>query len=193
MKTEGIWLRFIRISSMFRDFADVKVVGLTAEAQKKNFDSLRAMVEMAAERGIRIKPGIWAHIYRGGGQEGRISWASDGSHPTEGLVWGLNSKNLVPYTIAALDRFYTLFPEIHETQFRLHNESGLLNSEIDPFWHEVFGYFSIPGTFITPQWDMMYYLELIDRNGKGRIFPDLNVETPYVVHQVDHRAAEPVH
>jgi hypothetical protein len=70
-------------------FPDVKVVGLTPEQQKQNLDSFKTMIRLAGERGIRIKPGIWEHIYRGArgaGQDGKIPWASDGTHPTPGLV-----------------------------------------------------------------------------------------------------------
>ncbi len=123
-------------------FPEVKVVDLTPAQQRENFLDFKTMVRLATERGIRVKPGIWEHIYRGGGQRGAIAWASDGSKPTPGLVWGLNAKNVAPYTVAALKKFYELFPEIKETQFRMHNESGLLDSEIDGFWHEVFGFFS---------------------------------------------------
>jgi hypothetical protein len=126
-------------------FPDVKVVGLTPEQQKQNLDSFKTMIRIAGERGIRIKPGIWEHIYRGArgaGQDGKIAWASDGTHPTPGLVWGLNADNLVPYTVAALDKFYALFPEIKETQFRMHNESGLYDTEIDGFWHDIFHFYS---------------------------------------------------
>jgi hypothetical protein len=124
-------------------FPDVKVVGLTAEQQRKNLDSFKTLIRLAGERGIRVKPGIWEHIYRGGGQKGQISWAPDGNKPTPGLVWGLNAQNLAPYTVAALDKFYSLFPEIKETQFRMHNESGLLDSEINSFWHEIFRFYAI--------------------------------------------------
>lgn len=40
---------------------------------------------------------------------------------------------------------------------------------------------SIPGSFIVPKWDLMYFVEAIDRNGNGRNYPDLEVETPYVI------------
>jgi hypothetical protein len=126
-------------------FPDVKVVDLTSDEQQRNLDSFRTMIRLATERGIRIKPGIWEHIYRGArgaGQDGKVAWASDGTHPTPGLVWGLNAENLVPYTVAALDKFYALFPEIKETQFRMHNESGLYDPEIEPFWHEIFHFYS---------------------------------------------------
>jgi hypothetical protein len=123
-------------------FPDVKVVGLTAEQQNENLTSFKTVLRLASERGIRVKPGIWEHIYRGGGQRGAIPWASDGKQPAPGLVWGLNEKNLVPYTVAALKKFYEVFPEIKDTQFRMHNESGLLDSEIDRFWHDIFGFYS---------------------------------------------------
>jgi hypothetical protein len=40
---------------------------------------------------------------------------------------------------------------------------------------------SIPATFIDPQWDLMYFIEIVDRKGNGRIYPDLEIETPYRV------------
>ena len=40
---------------------------------------------------------------------------------------------------------------------------------------------TIPGMDIVPDWDLMYYVEAIDRLGNGAIGPDLDVETPYVV------------
>ena len=34
---------------------------------------------------------------------------------------------------------------------------------------------------INPKWDFMYLIEVMDNNGKGKIYPDLNKETPYIV------------
>jgi hypothetical protein len=39
----------------------------------------------------------------------------------------------------------------------------------------------IPAEEIAPTWDLMYFIEAMDKNGNGRIHPDLNKETPYVV------------
>lgn len=39
----------------------------------------------------------------------------------------------------------------------------------------------IPESFIDPQWDLMYFVEAVDRDGCGRMYPDLEIETPYVV------------
>ena len=37
---------------------------------------------------------------------------------------------------------------------------------------------SIPGAFITAQSDLTYYVEIVDRQGAGRIYRDLETETP---------------
>jgi hypothetical protein len=39
----------------------------------------------------------------------------------------------------------------------------------------------IPAEDIASKWDLMYFIEAMDKNGNGRIHPDLNLETPYVV------------
>lgn len=43
----------------------------------------------------------------------------------------------------------------------------------------------IPGDFITPKWDLIYFIEAIDHHGNGRNYPDLEVETPYVIVPVE--------
>jgi len=44
---------------------------------------------------------------------------------------------------------------------------------------------AIPGAFVDPQWALMYFVEVVDRQGNGRIYPDLEVETPYHLLSVD--------
>jgi hypothetical protein len=39
----------------------------------------------------------------------------------------------------------------------------------------------IPASFIDPHWDLMYFVEVVDSHGNGRIYPDLEVETPYTI------------
>jgi hypothetical protein len=39
----------------------------------------------------------------------------------------------------------------------------------------------IPGAFLVPQWDLMYFVEAIDAAGNGRMYPDLEKEAPYVI------------
>ena len=39
----------------------------------------------------------------------------------------------------------------------------------------------IPAEEIVPTWDLMYLIEVMDKQGNGAIFPDLNRETPYIV------------
>jgi hypothetical protein len=37
----------------------------------------------------------------------------------------------------------------------------------------------VPAEKINSKWDFMYLIEVMDHNGNGRIYPDLNKETPY--------------
>jgi hypothetical protein len=39
----------------------------------------------------------------------------------------------------------------------------------------------IPAEHVPPTWDLMYLIEVMDNGEHGRIYPDLNTETPYVV------------
>lgn len=45
----------------------------------------------------------------------------------------------------------------------------------------------IPGAFIKPEWDLIYFVEAIDKDGNGRNYPDLEVEMPYVIAPVQRR------
>ncbi len=40
---------------------------------------------------------------------------------------------------------------------------------------------AIPAAFIDPKWDLMYFVEVVGKNGAGRMYPDLERETPYVI------------
>jgi len=44
----------------------------------------------------------------------------------------------------------------------------------------------IPASFITNEWDVMYFVEVITADGRGRNYPDLDRETPYVIVPVRH-------
>ena len=39
----------------------------------------------------------------------------------------------------------------------------------------------IPGEHVIAKWDFMYFFEALDTHGNGKIFPDLDKETPYIV------------
>ena len=40
---------------------------------------------------------------------------------------------------------------------------------------------TIPSDQIDPKWDFMYYIEVMDNQQRGHIYPDLNKETPYII------------
>jgi len=33
----------------------------------------------------------------------------------------------------------------------------------------------------APDWDLMYFIEAMNKSGNGQIHPDLNRETPYII------------
>lgn len=39
---------------------------------------------------------------------------------------------------------------------------------------------TVPAGEIDPTWDYMYYFEIMDNDGNGTIYPDLNKEAPYI-------------
>ena len=43
---------------------------------------------------------------------------------------------------------------------------------------------TIPGDQIGKEFDFMYFFEVMDNAGNGKIYPDLAKETPYVVVKV---------
>lgn len=43
----------------------------------------------------------------------------------------------------------------------------------------------VPGRDIDANWDFMYLIEVMDNNGNGAIYPDMETETPYIVVKLD--------
>jgi hypothetical protein len=120
-------------------FPNVRMVGITVEEQQRNLAALNRLIQMAHDRGLRFTVGIWDHIYRGGVQGGGIPGADEATRkPLPGLVWGVTGENLAPYTKAALAEFVRKVPRLDGIQFRMHDESGLKNSEQEAFWRDVF-------------------------------------------------------
>lgn len=120
-------------------FPGVRMVGITPQQQQRNLAALNRLIQMAHDRGIKFTVGIWDHIYRGGVQGGGVPGADEAvKKPTPGLVWGVTGTNLVPYTKAALAKFVQQVPRLDGIQFRMHDESGLKNSEQVAFWRDVF-------------------------------------------------------
>jgi hypothetical protein len=39
----------------------------------------------------------------------------------------------------------------------------------------------IPAEFVVPGWDLMYMIEVVDRGGSGRYFPDMRERNPFIV------------
>jgi hypothetical protein len=123
------------------EFPGVELVGIGKTQQARNTAAFQFLIRTAHQRGIAVTAAIWDHIYRGGVQAGGIPGAAENAGKrVPGLVWGVTTDNLSAYTKAALRRFLEIFPEIDGIQFRMHDESGLKRAEMQPFWHDVFGW-----------------------------------------------------
>ena len=68
----------------------------------------------------------------------------------------------------------------HVTQFEDYQTVAMEYDDATSLYSAV-----IPGEFIDPKWDLMYFIETLDRHGNGRMYPDLDVETPYVIVPVE--------
>ena len=120
-------------------FPGVYMRDLTPDQQEKNRAALNRLIELAHDRGIEVAAGIWDHIFRGGVQSGGIEWTREyGDGPLPNTVAGVTTENLNAYTLAALEEFFKVFPDLDEVQFRIHEESGLKREEMGEFWREVF-------------------------------------------------------
>ena len=120
-------------------FPDVRMVGLTHEQQQRNFSAFNRLIKMAHQRGIRLTAGINSHIYRGGVQRGGVPGISgELEQPIPGLVWGVNSDNLVSYTKAALAKFVKVFPDVDGILLFINDETGLKKEELLGFATDFF-------------------------------------------------------
>ncbi|MGW8315406.1 MAG: hypothetical protein ACWGNV_07385 [Bacteroidales bacterium] len=121
------------------EFPDIHMEGMTAADQQQNLYALNRMIELAHQRGLDFKVGIWDHIYRGGVQNGGIP-EKELAKQKNFRVQGVTAENLGPYTKAALAKFIQEVPGLDGLQLRMHNESGLREgAEMEAFWREVFG------------------------------------------------------
>lgn len=72
-------------------------------------------------------------------------------------------------------RHLTQFEDYETVEMRRDRQTGLWSG-------------TIPGDFVVPEWDLMYFIETMDNAGNGRMYPDLDVEMPYVVVPVDRKS-----
>jgi hypothetical protein len=69
-------------------------------------------------------------------------------------------------------RHLTQFEDYATLEMKPTNEAGVFAA-------------TVPGEFIVPQWNLMYFIEVIDKPGNGLCWPDLAKEMPYVIVKVE--------
>ena len=65
-------------------------------------------------------------------------------------------------------------------QFEDYKTLDMANTEVDDEYKAV-----VPGQDIDAKWDFMYLIEVMDNNGNGAIYPNIEKETPYIVVKLD--------
>jgi len=65
-------------------------------------------------------------------------------------------------------RHVTQYEDYETADMTLDPKTGLYNA-------------TIPASFVDPKWDTMYFVEALNKQGSGRMYPDLEIETPYVL------------
>jgi hypothetical protein len=68
----------------------------------------------------------------------------------------------------------------HVTQFEDYQTAEMQYDPQTQLWSA-----TIPGDFVVPQWDLMYFIEAVDTKGNGRMYPDMETEMPYVIVKLD--------
>ncbi|PTR01697.1 hypothetical protein C8P68_101935 [Mucilaginibacter yixingensis] len=115
-------------------FPDVKIADITPEQQQRNLATMNHIIQIAHDRGIGVRLGIWDHMYRGGVQTGgNPDFAFKEGQPLPWQVSGLNAGNLKAYTKAAFDKFVKVIPNLDAVLFKDNNEGGLSDSELLEF------------------------------------------------------------
>ena len=71
----------------------------------------------------------------------------------------------------------------HATQFEDYETAPMKRNPSTGLFDPTTGIYEgeIPGEFIIPKWDVMYFVETLDTKGNGRMYPDLKDEAPYVI------------
>ncbi len=71
-------------------------------------------------------------------------------------------------------RHVTQFEDYETIEMRPNPASGLYEA-------------TIPGEFLVAKWDVMYFVEAMDKKGNGRMYPDLEKDAPYVIVTLERR------
>ena len=111
----------------------------------------------------------------------RIRVTSDDSAPSVEHVRALGARPGQPLTIEARVSDPSGVESVHVRYRGVNQHQDFAHLRLQPTSQGSLFRATIPGDEIDPRWDFMYYLEAFDKVGNGRIYPDLQRETPYIV------------
>ena len=146
---------------------------------KEELQNLRQGLEQLVAQRREARPGgaaapLAAGRIRGLPQPPRVRLEVVGkAHPGEDLRIAARAEDASGVKSMRLRyRHLTQFEDYQAADMALDPKTGLYVARI-------------PGNFITPKWDLMYFVEAIEPHGSGRNYPDLEEEAPYVIVSVE--------
>ena len=100
--------------------------------------------------------------------------------PAKGLEISARVQSAAPLKSVRLRyRHATQYEDYQTAEMTLDPKTGIYTARI-------------PASFPNPKWALMYFVEVVDEKGNGRIFPDLESATPYVVQLNEPHPKEPL-
>jgi hypothetical protein len=142
---------------------------------KEELPKLEASLAKLEEQRKTAKPGKALEAKRGGDREPPVVQLPRVSVAQPGQDLEVRASAVDPSGIKALRLRYR-----HVTQFEDYATAEMTFDARHRAYRAV-----IPGGFITPEWDLMYFVEAYDKAGNGTIAPDLDQETPYRIVEVE--------
>jgi hypothetical protein len=142
---------------------------------KEELPKLEAGLAKLEEQRKTARAGAALEAKRGGDREPPVVQLAPVQTAKPGRDLEVRASAVDPSGIQALRLRYR-----HVTQFE---DYATAEMTFDA-QHRVYRAF-IPGSFITPEWDLMYFVEAYDKAGNGTIAPDLDREAPYRIVEVE--------
>ena len=129
---------------------------LTAlEAERANVEARPG--RRLAPQDPNLKPPVVSLAAPTPGEPGRALRITAGVSAPEGVKW-----------VRLRYRHVTQYEDYRAAEMTLDPKTGLYCA-------------AIPAAFIDPKWNLMYFVEVVGKNGAGRMYPDLEREMPYVI------------
>ena len=111
----------------------------------------------------------------------RLGRGADSTPPQVTLQPGAKARPGAPFTVAARAEDPSGIASLRLRYRHLTQVEDYKTADMTPDPKTGLYSAAIPGDFITSTWDLIYFIEAIDKAGNGRNYPDLEKGAPYVI------------